>query len=1182
MFKIRMNSLGLVLGLMLIYSSVVMALEPPRKGELEQLAKEGKLKERVALAKHLGNNKIAPGLLQKKLNQFRGDKEQTLNTFLTPPSGVNLGAKGIQKTFILLIEFPDYLHTVDSSAIYLQTLGDGSSTMYPYDSLKNYYLRSSYGMLTIQGVVFDWYRAAHNRSYYGDNIYLAPTEIIKEALTTLDATHDFSQYDNDGDGYIDYFMVFWTGPDTGWMTLWWGFNSYFNDNSFWLDGRLLTNFSWQWESNPVGSGFDPNTPIHETGHALGLPDYYDYDNTQGPDGGIGDFDMMDSSYYDHNAFSKWILDWITPTVINAPGTDTTIILRNSAQNKDCVAIMPGMSFGYPFTEFYLVQNRSPIGNDADISPRGRGLAIWHVDATLWNNIDFRYNNSNTDHKLLRLMEADGLEEIEKYNTYCDPGDFYGTDTITTYDTYVLGTIFSTYSFPSSCDYTGATTGIIVSDISSTGTVMNARFRLMTPSSYQHQLSGYTLDTGGNPVKNIPMQLTGRTSRLENSTISGNYIFDYLAYGTYTVAPNRNGYRFIPTERTVSSLSGNTSNINFVRKYGLESDKIKLCSRSGGSYYGVAIQGNYAYVAEGGGLSILQISNNTSFQLIYQIPLEDVARKVTVSGNYVYVGDNYGGFYIIDISNPTAAHTVGQIYIDQGIYSGMATDIAISGNYAYVLNERFGLKVIDINDPTDPYEVGHYIAPNWCYGIKVVGNYAYLACFYQGLFILDISNPATPKGVGQCLDMYNARDVAISGKYAYVADEYYGLVVVDIDDPLHPYAVGTSGTSWELGLNVTVSGSYAYLADEYYGLQVIDISDPNNLMVITSVESPGFATGLAKSGNYLYMTNDYAGINVLDVSVPSSPSKKGNLNPPGIAYNAAISGNYAYVAGYRSGLRIYDISDPDYAHEISRYTTTYYIGMNPEVMDVAVKNQYAYVANALEGIAVLNISNPATPFKVGEQPWTYGIPYGIYLRDTCLFIAQGNDGLGIMNISDPTNPHYMVETTLISGRAYGVTAAGNYAYLATGTDGLRIYNISNISNPVSVGHYSSPTTVWYVAVSGNYAYLAGGTTGLIILDISTPSNPVEISRFTPAGNVYGVKVVGEKAYLAADTAGLRIIDISNPAAPTEVAYYDNPDSAWGVAVDGFTVVELNENGGVWFFQYPIGGATKVDDRLWMLY
>ena len=87
--------------------------------------------------------------------------------------------------------------------------------------------------------------------------------------------------------------MIWTGPDNGWANFWWGYQTHFTDFSYIVDGVRLSKYSWQWESNPPEGSFSPRTAIHETGHALGLPDYYDYDDTVGPDGGVGGLDMME-------------------------------------------------------------------------------------------------------------------------------------------------------------------------------------------------------------------------------------------------------------------------------------------------------------------------------------------------------------------------------------------------------------------------------------------------------------------------------------------------------------------------------------------------------------------------------------------------------------------------------------------------------------------------------------------------------------------------------------------------------------------------------------------------------------------------------------------------------------------------------------------------------------------------
>ena len=169
--------------------------------------------------------------------------------------------------------------------------------------------------------------------------------LIKEAIAYFkaqDATLDFSQFNNDkSDNKIEYFMVFWTGPNNGWSNFWWSYKTSWTDSSYTVDGSALGSYSWNWVGGNYAAvaPFQPYVIMHETGHGLGLPDYYDYDDTVGPNGGVGGLDMMDSNWGDHNSFSKWIFDWITPTVV-ATGSQT-LTLNPSGTSQDAVVIMPG-------------------------------------------------------------------------------------------------------------------------------------------------------------------------------------------------------------------------------------------------------------------------------------------------------------------------------------------------------------------------------------------------------------------------------------------------------------------------------------------------------------------------------------------------------------------------------------------------------------------------------------------------------------------------------------------------------------------------------------------------------------------------------------------------------------------------------------------------------------------------
>ena len=119
-----------------------------------------------------------------------------------------------------------------------------------------------------------------------------------------------------------------------------------------------------------------------------------------------------------------------------------------------------MDGGDMFSEFFIVQNRQPVKNDTQLP--GNGLMIWHVDARLDpSGNDFLFNNLYASHKLVRLMEADSLEEIEA-NRGFNLGDFY-----------TQGESFGPSTIPSSKGYDGQQSFVEVSNIIASGSQISA-------------------------------------------------------------------------------------------------------------------------------------------------------------------------------------------------------------------------------------------------------------------------------------------------------------------------------------------------------------------------------------------------------------------------------------------------------------------------------------------------------------------------------------------------------------------------------------------------------------------------------------------------------------------------------------------------------------------------------------
>ena len=128
----------------------------------------------------------------------------------------NSGQGGVLKAFtptgtknilLILIDFPDQAHTLPATQI---------DSMYNVDdwkgkgSFKQYYYENSYGQLTLNTTVIDWSLAYQPHNFYGnvsDPTLSRVQDLIRFKCNELNPVIDFTQYDNDGDGFVDVVFV---------------------------------------------------------------------------------------------------------------------------------------------------------------------------------------------------------------------------------------------------------------------------------------------------------------------------------------------------------------------------------------------------------------------------------------------------------------------------------------------------------------------------------------------------------------------------------------------------------------------------------------------------------------------------------------------------------------------------------------------------------------------------------------------------------------------------------------------------------------------------------------------------------------------------------------------------------------------------------------------------------------
>ncbi|HRR10580.1 MAG TPA: M6 family metalloprotease domain-containing protein [Tenuifilum sp.] len=309
---------------------------------------------------------------------------------------------GNRKLICILMGFKDKAFTKTQSDFNNLFNQVGYSTGGATGSVKDYYLENSWSQFNLTVDVFGPYTASQNMSYYGANDAYGndqnPRALVTEAVNAADASANFANYDNDGDGTVDGVYVIYAGygeeagasADAIWAHAW-------SITPVTKDGKTISKYSCSAELR--GNSGTTITSIgvicHEFGHVLGAPDYYDTDySTGGQFEGTGKWDMMASGSWNnngvtpahHNAYTKVkVYGWATATVLSSA---TNVTVKPVKDNKSFFQINSTTS-----GEYWIMENRQQVGFDAYVP--GHGLIIYHVhkdvaSASSSNNINATY------------------------------------------------------------------------------------------------------------------------------------------------------------------------------------------------------------------------------------------------------------------------------------------------------------------------------------------------------------------------------------------------------------------------------------------------------------------------------------------------------------------------------------------------------------------------------------------------------------------------------------------------------------------------------------------------------------------------------------------------------------------------------------------------------------------------
>ncbi len=365
-------------------------------------------------------------------------------------------------------------------------------------SVRDYYEEVSYGQLlmtpasesfgTADNGVIGWLAIGYDHPNTASDSGLANMQVARDALIAADPYIDYSLYDTDGNRAIDFtelsLVIILAGYESSYSGSYapsvWGhrFVLLFPIVPPVLDRVRLAALFWgggymqygEWHQHGPNDGHMATIGImvHEMGHDLGLPDLYDVSVADGSEG-IGEWGVMGngswgtaggwqgSSPTHMCAWSKEFLGFLSPVSVSE---GTGLLLPDVATSGIAYRVDTIDS-----DQYFLVENRQPVGYDRGLPMHSGGIIIWHIDnsagSLLLNTV-----NADENHKRVDVEEAEdgfvGYSELDNEDNRGDQRDLFYSGNNTQFDDLTT---------PGAMLYGDVYSGVSISNVSAPGNPM---------------------------------------------------------------------------------------------------------------------------------------------------------------------------------------------------------------------------------------------------------------------------------------------------------------------------------------------------------------------------------------------------------------------------------------------------------------------------------------------------------------------------------------------------------------------------------------------------------------------------------------------------------------------------------------------------------------------------------------
>lgn len=346
---------------------------------------------------------------------------------------LNVAPRGL----VILVNFTDVAFTTEKAEMDSMLTAVNYTRNYSYTyrgkqynirsqgSARQYFEDVSFGQYNPHFDVVGPVTISKEHSYYGENNSKGrdskPEYMIEEAckLADTECNVDFSQYDNDGDGYVDFVFVIYAGygeadgggANTIWPHAW---------NLLQAAGRMCEVDGKKVDLYACGNELDNyskthtgiGTFCHEFSHVLGLPDLY-VTNTASHTT-MNEWDIMDYGPYNnegntppaYSAYERFFLGWLQPRLITEPenitleeiNSSNTALMITECDSANLIGNDPNP------TTFHLLENRQQEGWDEHLP--GHGLMLTKIQYN-YNRWSQNTVNNSSSKMGVDLVEANG-------------------------------------------------------------------------------------------------------------------------------------------------------------------------------------------------------------------------------------------------------------------------------------------------------------------------------------------------------------------------------------------------------------------------------------------------------------------------------------------------------------------------------------------------------------------------------------------------------------------------------------------------------------------------------------------------------------------------------------------------------------------------------------------------------